>query len=113
MRDTSFPRGLGRWFNSWLAVGAALLATQAIVALTLRHGSALVAYYDISYLVLLLLASGVAFRNAVRSRQAARLFWAFLAAAFGVWALVSIGWLNRGVFHDRIPSFVHYFCTSS
>jgi PAS domain S-box-containing protein len=91
---------------SWWAVGAAVLATQAVVALTLRQGPALVEYYDISYLVLLLLASGVALRNAVRSRQAARLFWSFLAAAFGVWALVSIGWLNRGMFHDRIPTFV-------
>ena len=42
----------------------------------------------------------------MRSRQATRLFWSFLAAAFGVWALVPIGWFNRGVLHDRIPSFV-------
>ena len=106
MPSPSFPRRLGRRFNAWLAVGAALLATQAVVALALKRGPTLVAYYDISYLILLLLASGAALRNAVRSRQAARLFWSFLAAAFAVWALVSIGWLNRGVFHDKIPSFV-------
>jgi PAS domain S-box-containing protein len=87
-------------------VGAAILATQAVLSLTLRQGPALVAYYDISYLILLLLASGVAIRNAVRSRQATRLFWSFLAAAFGVWALVPSGWFNRGVLHARIPSFV-------
>jgi PAS domain S-box-containing protein len=106
MSGLSFLRRLGRPVNSWLAVGAVLLATQVVVWLTLRQGPALVAYYDISYLILLLLASGITLRNAVRSRQAARLFWSFLAAAFGVWALVSIGWLNRGMFHDRIPSFV-------
>jgi len=106
MPSPSFPQRLGRRFNPWLAVGAALLGTQAVVSLALKRGPTLVACYDISYLVLLLLASGVTLRNAVRSSQATRLFWSFLAAAFGVWALVSIGWLNRGVFHDRIPSFV-------
>ena len=106
MRDPSFPRRPGRWFYSWLAVGAALLATQAIVALTLRHGSALVAYYDISYLILLLLASGVALRNAVRSRQATRLFWSFLAAAFGGVGAGFYRMAQPWCLHDRIPSFV-------
>ncbi len=82
------------------------MALQAAVWLTLRQGPVLVAYNDISYLILLLLASGVALRNAVRSRQATRLFWSFLAAAFGVWALVPAGWLNREVLHGRVPSFL-------
>ena len=56
--------------------------------MTLKEGSALVAYCEISYFILLVLACGVAIRNAVRSRRAARLFWSFLAAAFGMWALV-------------------------
>jgi len=106
MLDPSFPRRSGRRFYLWGTVGAALLATQAVVALTLKQGSALVAYYDISYFILLVLASGVALRNAVRSRQATRLFWSFLAAAFAVWALVPSGWFNRVVLHASIPSFV-------
>ena len=106
MLGPSFPRRSGRRFYSWVAAGAALLATQAVVSLTLRQGPALAAYYDISSLLLLLLASGVALRNALRSSQAARLFWSFLAAAFAVWALVPGGWFNRVVLHGEIPSFV-------
>jgi PAS domain S-box-containing protein len=106
MPDPSFPRRSGRRLYLWWAVGASVLATQAVVALTLKQGSALVGYYDISYLILLLLASGVALRNAVRSRQATRLFWSFLAAAFGMWALVPSGWFNRVVLQGRIPEFI-------
>ena len=106
MLGPSFPRRLGRRMYSWWAVGAALLVTQAILSLTLRQGPALVAYCEISYLVLLLLASGVCVRNAVRSRQSARLFWSFLAAALGVWALVPGSWFNSVVLHGRIPGFL-------
>ena len=67
MPDPSFLRRVGRQFNSWLGVGVALLAVQAVLSLTLKQGPALVAYSDISYFVLLLLASGVAIRNAVRA----------------------------------------------
>src|ERR1700735_2608713 len=106
MLDPSLPRKLGRRFYSGLAVGVALLAAQAILTLTLRQGPALVAYCEISYLVLLLLASGVAIRNAVRSSQSARLFWSLLAAALGVWALVPFSWFNSVVLHGRIPAFL-------
>ncbi|HSY36889.1 MAG TPA: PAS domain S-box protein, partial [Acidobacteriaceae bacterium] len=106
MPDPHSPRRLGRRFDSWLAVGFAVLAAQAVLSLILRKGPALVAYGDINYLVLLLLASGVALHNALQSRQATRLFWSFLAAAFAVWALVPGGWLNRVVLHSRIPTFL-------
>jgi len=90
---------------SWPAVAAILLA-QATVSLVLKHGPALVAYCDINYFVLLLLASGVALRNAVRSRQSIRLFWSFFAAAFGIWALVPGSWFNSVVLHGKIPAFL-------
>jgi len=106
MLDRPLPRRLGRRFNWWLAAGAALLATEAILALTLRQGPALVASFDIGYLVLLLLASAASIRNAVQSRHAPRLFWSFLGAAFGLWALVPYGWFNRMVLHGGIPSYL-------
>jgi hypothetical protein len=83
-----------------------LLATQALLSLTLRQGPALVAYCEISYLVLLLLASGISIRNAMLNRQAIRLFWSFLAAAFGLWALVPCSWINSVVLNGKIPEFL-------
>src|ERR1700735_661603 len=106
MLSSSFPRRLGRRCSSWLAAGLALLAIQAVLSLTLKQGPALVGYCEISYFVLLLLASGVCIRNAVRSKQTTRLFWAFLGAAFGMWALVPGGWFNSEVLYGRIPALV-------
>jgi PAS domain S-box-containing protein len=66
----------------------------------------LVAYCEISYLVLLLLATGVAVRNAVQNGQTIRLFWLFLAAAYGLWALVPCSWFYSVVLHGKIPTFL-------
>jgi PAS domain S-box-containing protein len=66
----------------------------------------LITYGDICNFALLLLASGVAIRNAVRSRLAIRLFWAFLAAAFGLWALVPGAWLASVALHGKMPEFL-------
>ncbi len=82
------------------------MVAQAVLTLTLRQGPALVAYCEISYFVLLLLATGIALRNAVRSRQSTRLFWSFLGAAFGMWALVPFSWFNSAVLHGRIPAYL-------
>ena len=65
----------------------------------------MITYFDICNLVLLLLACGVAIRNAVRSRLSIRLFWAFLAAAFGLWALVPGAWLASAALHGKMPEF--------
>ncbi|MGC1423923.1 MAG: PAS domain-containing protein [Terracidiphilus sp.] len=92
--------------SSWPAIVAVVLLAQGVISLALSRGPALVAYYDISYFVLLLLTCGVAIRNAVQSRQAVRLFWSFLAAAFGLWALVPGSWFNSVVLHGRIPEFL-------
>jgi len=66
----------------------------------------LITYFDICNFVLLFLACGVAFRNAVKSRLAIRLFWAFLAAAFGMWGLVPGAWLASMALHGKMPEFL-------
>jgi len=106
MLDTSFAPRLSPWLYSWPAVAVALLLSQATLSLTLKQGPTLVAYCEISYLLLLLLASGVAIRNAVQSRQTIRLFWSFLAAAYGLWALVPCSWFYSVVLHGKIPAFL-------
>jgi signal transduction histidine kinase len=64
--------GHNSWLYSWPTATATILGVQ---------------------LVLLLLAAGIAGVNAGRSRQAIRLFWAFLAAGLGLWALNLWFWI--------------------
>jgi hypothetical protein len=99
------PRSKLRLY-SWPTLAVTLLATQAALSLTLKQGPALVAYCEISYLVLLLTAGGVAARNALQGRQTVRLFWSFLAVAYGVWALVPCSWFYSVVLHGKIPAFL-------
>jgi len=65
---------LGSRLYSWPAIAVALLVAQAVLSLTLKQGPALVAFCEITYLLLLLMASGVAALNAIQSRQTIRLF---------------------------------------
>ena len=106
MQGTSFPHRLRSRLYLWPAVTVALLAAQAILSLTLKQGPGLVAYCEINYLILLLVASGVAVLNAVQNRQTIRLFWLFLAVAFGLWALVPYSWFYNVVLHGKIPAFL-------
>jgi PAS domain S-box-containing protein len=106
MLGTFFPPRLRSRLYSWPAVAVALLVTQAVLSLTLKQGPALVAYCEISYFILLLLSTGVAVLNAVQSRQTIRLFWLFLAAAYGLWALVPCSWFYNVVLHGKIPAFL-------
>src|SRR5580704_7403363 len=99
------PR-LGSRLYSWPVVAVALLVAQAALSLTLKQGPTLVAFCEITYLLLLLMASGVAAVNAVQSRQTVRLFWSFLAGAFGLWALVPCSWFYSVVLHGKIPTFL-------
>src|SRR5579863_2009796 len=99
------PR-LGSRLFSWPAIAFALLVAQAALSLTLKQGPILVAFCEITYLLLLLLATGVAAVNAVQSRQTIRLFWMFLAGAFGLWALVPCSWFYSVVWHGKIPAFL-------
>jgi len=91
---------------SWRIVVVALLAAQAALSLTLKQSPILIGYCEVTYLVLLLVASGVAAFNAVHNRQRIRLFWSFLAAAYGVWALVAGSWFYSVVLHGKIPTFL-------
>ncbi len=102
---TVMPRSRLRLY-SWPTVAIALLLTQAALSLILKQGPSLVAYCEISYLVLLLTASGVAAWNGLQNRQTIRLFWLFLAAAFAVWALVPCSWFYSVVLHGTIPAFL-------
>ena len=106
MLGTFFSPRLRYRLYSGLAVVAVLLVTQAVLSVTLKQGPSLVAYCEISYLILLLMASGVAAWNAIQNRQTIRLFWLFLAAAYGLWALVPFSWFYNVVLYGKIPAFL-------
>jgi signal transduction histidine kinase len=68
---------------------AALLGLVAIkAALSLAGGSVpfALSYSGISYLLLLLLATGFSIRNAIHSELSTRPFWVLLAAGLGLWS---------------------------
>lgn len=103
--DVELRLGTRSYF--WLALAVGALATQAIITLTTK-GIALAAFTDGSGFLLLLLASGIAVLNADRSRQSIRLFWALLAASYGLWTLNLASWVVFGVIlgRDRPPYLV-------
>ncbi len=78
---------------SWPAFLVVLLLVQAALSLSLPRGRPLTAYSKTIYGLALVIAAGISTLNAVRSRKAIRLFWSFLAAAFGAWSLNSCVWI--------------------
>ena len=60
MFGAHFPPRLKSWTVSWPTFAIALLVTQAALSLALKPGPDLIAYYEIGYFLLLLMASGVA-----------------------------------------------------
>jgi PAS domain S-box-containing protein len=90
----------------WQTAVAALLVIQVGLSVILKQGRRLDAYCEISYFVLLMSASGIAARNAVRNRQTIRLFWAFLSISFALWALVPCAWFYYFVLQGKVPVFL-------
>jgi PAS domain S-box-containing protein len=91
---------------SWPTVTLALVIAQAVLSITLKKGTILDAYCEISYFVLLLLACGIATLNAFQNRQTIRLFWSFLAVSFALWAIVPCAWFYYFVLQGRAPVFL-------
>jgi PAS domain S-box-containing protein len=105
LRTSDLPRQKF-WLYSWPAVTACLLITQVALSIALGQGPALDAYCEISYFIPLALACGIAAVNAAQNRQSIRLFWSFLSAAFGLWALVPCAWFYYLVLHGTAPVFL-------
>lgn len=82
---------LGSLSSRWIVLAFIILATQALIASAFSH-LALRAFSHFVNLLLLLVACGLASLNAARSRKTVRLFWGFLAASFGVWAINALSW---------------------
>ena len=88
----------------WPAGLAAILVVRAVVSFTAQPGSPFLSYGGISYLLLLLLATGLAIRNGVQNTLGSRLFWVFLAIGYSLWALdQSIFIYHEFVLHTDVP----------
>jgi signal transduction histidine kinase len=78
---------------SWPALLVVPLLVQAAISLALPRGGPLIAYSKMVYGLALVVAAGAFTLNAVRSRKSIRMFWSFLAAAFGVWSINPCVWI--------------------
>jgi len=72
---------------SWPTALIGIVVIKAVLSLAVKPGSFLVSYSDISYLLLLLLATGFAIRNGIQNTLGSRPFWVFLAIAYGLWTM--------------------------
>jgi PAS domain S-box-containing protein len=79
--------GIKLRFSSWPTALIGIVVIKAVLSLALKPGSFIFSYSGISYFLLLLLATGLAIRNGVQNTLGSRPFWAFLAIAYGLWAL--------------------------
>jgi|HubBroStandDraft_6_1064221.scaffolds.fasta_scaffold30240_3 PAS domain S-box-containing protein len=84
-----FPSSLGTGlrFSSWTTALIGIVGIKAVLSLAVKPGSFLVDYSGISYFLLLFLATCLAIRNGIENTLGTRLFWLFLAIAYGLWAL--------------------------
>jgi signal transduction histidine kinase len=85
-KQSSSIFGMRLGVSSWPAALIGIVVIKAVLSLAVKPGSFVVSYSGISYLLLLVLASGFAIRNTIQNTLGARLFWALLATAFGLWA---------------------------
>lgn len=81
----SSPPGTAR-FSPWLPALLGVVAVKAILTISLKSVPLVYSYSGISYLLLLLLATGFSVRNAIQNALRARPFWVLLAAGCGLWA---------------------------
>jgi hypothetical protein len=90
--------------SAWPSLLIGFLVIKAVLSLVLGLADKLAPYGTSAYFVLLILATGFAFLNAVERTQGRRLFWAFLAGGYGLWSLDQWLYVYYGVFrHSDVP----------
>lgn len=90
---------------SWPTVGLAAVVAHAVASIIFTGPISYITCASINFALLVVTAS-VTTRNAFLSKQANRLFWSFLAAAYWVWALPPCVWFYYTVLHRRAPDFL-------
>lgn len=75
----------------WCIAGA-ILAISTVLALSRSQAVEVLAFSNITSLLLLLSAMAIMLRNGLRGRGPARAFWILMASGFGLWASNQAGW---------------------
>jgi signal transduction histidine kinase len=89
----AYPLGIKFQRRLWAALALSLLALQTVLLLITSSTSLGISISNSINAVLLVLAASVATANAVNNRESIRLFWSFLALAYGLWALHMVGFI--------------------
>ena len=89
----------------WPTALIAVLLVGALVSLTAKPDSPLLAYGGVSYFLLLLLAGSLVIFNAVQNTLGCRSFWVLLAIGYSLWALDQWVFLYHQFFlHTDVPN---------
>lgn len=78
--------------HRWFVAAAAITLAFAAVCLIGHKSLALTAFADLTDLLLMLLAAGIALANAKKRPPAERSFWVLMAIGFGLWASNTLAW---------------------
>jgi len=84
--------------SGWPSLLVGFLVIKAFLSLVLGLGNKLALYGACAYFLLLLLATGFAFMNAVEKVQGRRPFWVFIAGGYGLWSLDQWIYVYYGIF---------------
>jgi PAS domain S-box-containing protein len=88
----------------WPMALAAVLVVRAVVSYAVKPESPVLSYGGISYLLLLLLATGFAIRNGIHNTLGNRPFWVLLAIGYSLWTLDQcIFQYHEFVLHTAVP----------
>jgi hypothetical protein len=90
--------------SGWPSLLIGFIIVKAVLSLALGLGNKLALYGMCAYFLLLLLATGFAFLNAVEKVHRRRLFWTFIAGGYGLWSLDQWIYVYYGAFrHVDVP----------
>ena len=90
--------------DRWPKVSVVLVLAQVAVSLLGGSAAVLVGYNNVTYLLLILFATALAARNALRESHA-RGFWALVTAGYGLWTLSTMIWTYDVVaLRENVPN---------
>lgn len=102
---SSWNLAISQRLASWPTALIGIVIIKAALSLAVAPGSFIISYSGISYLFLLVLATGFAIRNGIHNTLGSRPFWVIFAIACGMW---SVSEMAQGYFElilrEEVPN---------